>query len=141
MQSVHIGFCFSSVIFHKNRRMPHPHTTVPPGLRARHLPFSDLNHWMSPPHARSPLDLHASSIHPHEPSVTPLPESAIQGRGTFPTHGIRLCCHRREHSWLPHPGECHKWILCRHRQEHSWLSHRCLKPNPNHLQFRFIAIR
>jgi hypothetical protein len=30
---------------------------------------------------------------------------------SFPTHGICLRHHRREHPRLPHPGECHKWVL------------------------------
>jgi hypothetical protein len=79
--------------------------------RPRHLPFLDPNRQTPPPHARSPPGLHAPNILPYEPSVTPLPEPAIQGRGSFPTHGIRIRCHCREHLRLPHLGECHKWVL------------------------------
>jgi hypothetical protein len=48
---------------------------------------------------------------PHEPPVIHPPKPAIEGRVSFPTHGIHLHRHRRKHLWLPHPGECHKWVL------------------------------
>jgi hypothetical protein len=63
------------------------------------------------PHAKAPPWWTRNRYCPHEPSITPPPEPTIEGRGSFPIHGILLRRHHWEHPWLPHPGECLKWVI------------------------------